>query len=194
MRVKPIEHLQKRTKIPLAGHSYGPNNKQGTKTFQIVVRRIGTEKERYGSISFALKRFQENTAQSFTHWVTLYDSLDDDLFEGQCGLDDDFDYPRVLLEYTIVSSKYTSMINAANKLGRGVDQAKQNQANLRDSRSRASRKTAKAQRLVNVSQTCEFVETRAAKVMGQRAPFEPRVMTDSQQEDYHAFKGQEIRD
>jgi len=47
------------------------------------------------------------------HWVTLYDSLDDDLFEGQLGIDDDFDYPKALIEYSIVSSKYTSMINAA---------------------------------------------------------------------------------
>ena len=57
IKINPIAHLQKRTKIPLAGLSYGPNNKQAPKTFQIVLRRIGTEKERYGSISFALKRF-----------------------------------------------------------------------------------------------------------------------------------------
>ena len=48
--------------------------------------------------------------------------------------------------------------------------------------------------MINVSQTIEFVETRAAKVSGQRAPFEPRVMTDSQQEHYFAFKSQEIRE
>ena len=75
-------NLQKRTKIPLAGLSYGPNSKQAPQTFQIVVRRIGTKAERFGSISFSLKRFQKSTAQSFCHWVTLYDSLDDDLFEG----------------------------------------------------------------------------------------------------------------
>ena len=48
--------------------------------------------------------------------MTLYDSLDDDLFEGQLGIDDDFDYPKVLLEYSIVSSQFTSMVNAADKL------------------------------------------------------------------------------
>ena len=142
------------------------------------MRRIGTEKERYGSISFNLRRFQDCAAQSFTHWVTLYDSLDDDLFEGTVGVDDDFDYPRVLLEYTIVSSKFTSMINAADKLGRGIDQARRKQEQLRADRSQASRKSQKATRMVNVSQTCEFVETRAAKVTGQRAPFDPRVLTD----------------
>ena len=179
MRVNPIAHLQKRTKIPLAGLSFGPNNKQAPRNFQIVMRRVGTEKERYGSVSFNLRRFQDCTAQSFTHWVTLYDSLDDDLFEGQVGVDEDFDYPRVLIDYTIISSKFTSMINAADKLGRGIDQARRNQEQLRADRSQSSRKSQKATRMVNVSQTCEFVETRAAKVMGQRAPFEARVMTDS---------------
>lgn len=57
MRVNPISHLQKRTKVPLAGISFGPNNKSAPKTFQIVLRRVGTEKERYGSISFSLRRF-----------------------------------------------------------------------------------------------------------------------------------------
>ena len=50
------------------------------------------------------------------HWVTLYESLDDDAFEGDLGEDEDEDYPRVLLEYQIVSSKFTSMINKTENL------------------------------------------------------------------------------
>ena len=79
-----------------------------------MLRRIGAEKERFGSISFSIKRFQRAAAQTYLHWVTLYDSLDDDLFEGQLGIDDDFDYPKVLLEYSVVSSQFTSMINQAD--------------------------------------------------------------------------------
>ena len=82
----------------------------------MVLKKIGTEKERFGSVSFSLKRFTKNPGQSFLHWVTLYDSLDDDLFEGDLGVDDDFDYPRVLLDYQVVSSQYTSMINKADQL------------------------------------------------------------------------------
>ena len=100
----------------------------------------------------------------------------------------------MLIDYQIISSKYTSMINAADDLGAAVSQAKRNADDLRANRSRSSRKTAKATRMVNVSQTVEFVETRAAKVTGQRAPFEGRVMTDSQQETYLTFRTQEIRD
>ena len=124
------------------------------RTFRLSMtsrRRIGTKAERFGSISFSLKRFQKSTAQSFCHWVTLYDSLDDDLFEGQLGRDDDFDYPRVLIDYQIISSKYTSMINAADDLGAAVSQAKRNADDLRANRSRSSRKTAKATRMVTVS-------------------------------------------
>jgi len=57
------------------------------------------EKERFGSISFSVKRFLKNGGRSFLHWVTLYDSLDDDLFDGELGEDDEMDLPRVLLEY-----------------------------------------------------------------------------------------------
>ena len=114
--MQPLPNLHKKTRIPLAGLSHGPNNKAAPKEFQIVVRRIGTEKERFGSVSFSLKRFQKDTAKKHEHWVTLYDSLDDDLFEGELGVDEDFDFPRIYLDYQIVSSQYTSMMHRADKL------------------------------------------------------------------------------
>ena len=80
------------------------------------MRKIGTEKERFGSISFSVKRFLKNGGKSFFHWVTLYDSLDDDLFEGDLGVDDEMDLPRVLLEYLVISSKFTSMISKIDSI------------------------------------------------------------------------------
>ena len=50
------------------------------------------------------------------HWVTLYDQLDDDLFEGELGEDEDQDFPRILIDYQIISSKFTSMINRTEDL------------------------------------------------------------------------------
>lgn len=195
-KISPISHLQKRTKIPLSGLSYGPNNKTAPKEFQIILRRIGSEKERFGSISFNLKRLQKNAGQEFKHWVTLYDSLDDDLFEGAYGADDMFDYPRIYLEYQIISSQFTSMTNQLDRLGADVVRARDKQENLRrDAKSnRTSRKTDRAKRLVTVSQTIEFVETRAAKVTGQRAPFEGRVMTEAQQENYLEHRSEEVKE
>ena len=38
------------------------------------------------------------------------------------------------------------------------------------------------------------METRAAKVASQRAPFEGRVMTDQQQEEYLRFKDDSMRE
>lgn len=40
--------------------------------------------------------------------MTLYDDPADDLFDGQLGEDDD-STPRLLLEYTILGGKYTSL-------------------------------------------------------------------------------------
>jgi hypothetical protein len=44
------------------------------------------------------------------HWIGLFDSLDDDDFDGQLG-EDDFELPRILVEYNIIGSKYTNVIN-----------------------------------------------------------------------------------
>ena len=90
------------------------------------------------------------------------------------------------------------MINAAEQIGERVEEAKRRQAVRKkevDGRSyaggatasihsRSNRGTAKAKRMVDVSQTVEFVETRSAKVTGQRAAFEGRVLSDYQQEMY----------
>ena len=96
------------------------------------------------------------------HWVTLYDSLDDDLFEGHLGIDDDFDYPKALIEYSIVSSKFTSMINQAEEVKDKVNQARRKidrNKNVRSEhagaavseKSRSMRGTAKAVRTVTAS-------------------------------------------
>lgn len=99
----------------------------------------------------------------------------------------------MLLDYQIISSKFTSMANQADKLASSVQRAKENQQErFKEERSRASRQTAsKAKKLTTVSQTVEFTETRAAKVSHQRAPFEPYVMTAGQQERYLTFKDTE---
>lgn len=55
-------------------------------------------KNRIGSVSFSIKKLQQGSGKKFIHWVTLYDSLDDDLFEGDLG-EDETDTPRLLLEY-----------------------------------------------------------------------------------------------
>ena len=78
------------------------------------------------------------------------------------------------------------MINRLEKMGDAVDQARNKQDRRQDERSKASsRKTGgRANRLTTVSQTVEFVETRAAKVSGMRPAFKGRVLTDQQQENY----------
>ena len=105
-----------------------------------------------------MKRFTKNPGQSFLHWVTLYDSLDDDLFEGDLGVDDDFDYPRILLDYSVISSQFTSMINKAEAIKIDMGIAAENQRKLRDGRidqiveeNKSSKSRSKAVRLTNIS-------------------------------------------
>ena len=176
--VKPVGNYHKKTKVPLCGIMGGPNqNSDQNAQLQIIVRHIGTQKERFGSISFSLQRFLKSTGNSFMHWVTLYDSLDDDLFEGDLGVDEDFDYPRILLDYQIISSKFTSMINRTEQLiGAAFDARKKQEQNKLDSET--SSKRAKAKKLTNAQGTVEFNETRTQKLTGNREPFRPYVMTE----------------
>ena len=55
--------------------------------------------------------------KTYIHWVGLYDRLDDDIYDGQLG-DDDWETPRVLLEYSVIGGKFTSVMNNIEK-GRG---------------------------------------------------------------------------
>jgi len=82
---------------------------------QIILKRVGSERERFGSISFSLKKLAAGMGSTFCHWVTLFDSLDDDAFDGALG-QDDYDLPRVLLEYSVCGGKYTSAMSGLEQL------------------------------------------------------------------------------
>ena len=111
----------------MSGLMYGPGNRTVPKSFQVIVSSRGQDKVRYGSISFNLKRFQNKGGRTYKHWVTLYDSLDDDLFEGTEGVDDEFDYPRIYVEYSIVSGQYTSIAQKLDDFTENAAKADKNQ-------------------------------------------------------------------
>lgn len=72
---------------------------------QIIMKKVGSgDKDRFGSISLSLKKLSQGMGTSFLHWVTLFDDLDDDIFDGQLG-EDDYEQPRILLEYSVVGGK-----------------------------------------------------------------------------------------
>ena len=49
------------------------------------------------------------------HWVTLFETLSDDKFEGNLG-EDEHDFPRLLLEYSVIGGNYTSLVNDIDRL------------------------------------------------------------------------------
>jgi hypothetical protein len=48
-------------------------------------------------------------------WVGLYENLEDDIFDGQLGVDE-WDTPRVLIEYSVVGGKYTSVMQGIERI------------------------------------------------------------------------------
>lgn len=45
----------------------------------------------------------------------MFDELDDDMYDGQLG-EDDYQVPRILIEYSVVGGKYTSVMNNMERL------------------------------------------------------------------------------
>lgn len=54
------------------------------------------------------------------HWVTLFDDLEDDMYDGQLG-EDDWEQPRILLEYSVIGSNYTSTMSNMDQLKHMID-------------------------------------------------------------------------
>ncbi len=66
----------------------------------VVVKSLGEDEERYGSVSFNMQNYFSTNAidmvvgQRYVNWVTLFDHPDDDIYDGIIGEDDD-EYPRI---------------------------------------------------------------------------------------------------
>ena len=71
---------------------------------------MGDEKGRYGSVSLSLRKLAKGVGKTYMHWVALYDFLGEDQFDGLLG-EDDWEYPRILLEYSVIGGKFTSVVN-----------------------------------------------------------------------------------
>ncbi|CDW82569.1 UNKNOWN [Stylonychia lemnae] len=91
------------------------------KKLQIILKKIGAEdKNRFGSIRFSLKKLCQGIGNTYMHWVTLFDDLEDDMYDGQLG-EDDYEQPRILIEYTIIGGQYTSVMNNMDKIKSDID-------------------------------------------------------------------------
>ena len=78
------------------------------------------DKDRFGSVSISLKKLAQGSGQTYMHWVTLFENLDDDVYDGQLG-EDDWEQPRVLLEYSVIGGKFTNVMNGFDKIKSDVD-------------------------------------------------------------------------
>jgi hypothetical protein len=97
--------------------------------------------------------------------VTLYDDPADDLFDGQLGEDDD-STPRILLEYTVLGGKYTSL---QADLTRAMDAQQSSSAPNHMKRGQLKTpnpKKAPKKELKSLTVTIEYTESRADRVKG----------------------------
>ena len=97
--------------------------------------------------------------------MTLYDDPADDLFDGQLGEDDD-STPRILLEYTVLGGKYTSL---QADLTRAMDAQQSSSAPNHMKRGQLKTpnpKKAPKKELKSLTVTIEYTESRADRVKG----------------------------
>ncbi|CAI2383347.1 unnamed protein product [Moneuplotes crassus] len=66
---------------------------------QIVLRENNEEQRKLGSLSIRVEQFLELQAKkTYSHWVTLFDYIEDDEYDGDLGIDDD-EKPRAYIRY-----------------------------------------------------------------------------------------------
>ncbi len=98
--------------------------------------------------------------------MTLYDDPGDDLFDGQLGEDDD-STPRLLLEYTVLGGKYTSL---QADLSRAMDAQQSSSAPSHMKRGQVKtlnpKKAASKNEMKSLTVTIEYTESRADRVKG----------------------------
>ncbi len=89
---------------------------------QLLIEHSSTKKSaRYGSVTFALKKLAQGAGNTFMQWVGLYDTLDDDIFDGQLGVDE-WDTPRLLIEYSVIGGKFTSVMQGIERIREDIQQ------------------------------------------------------------------------
>jgi uncharacterized coiled-coil protein SlyX len=68
---------------------------------QLILKFMDKDEVKIGSISIPVELFMPiNENQSYSQWVTLFDYLEDDEYDGDVGVDDE-EKPRVLIEYVL---------------------------------------------------------------------------------------------
>ena len=105
------------------------------------------------------------------HWVAIYDSLEDDIYDGQLG-EDEVHTPRVLLEYSIVGGKYTSVMNNIDKI-KGVILASEEAGGPAIVKEKVKQNK-------EFSLTVEYVESRDEKIKG-KSQFSGRIVDMSKE-------------
>lgn len=101
------------------------------KRVQIILKKVGMRAEEvlkgrdqmYGSVTISLKKLAQGLGSSYLHWVALYENLEDDMYDGQLG-EDDYETPRILLEYSVIGGQYTSVMNNMDKIRGEIGQHK----------------------------------------------------------------------
>lgn len=75
--------------------------KESAQTLQFIVKSLGEADTFHGSISFPLKEyFLAMPNLSTSHWVTLFDDMNDDLYDGNLGENDE-ELPRIYCHFDL---------------------------------------------------------------------------------------------
>lgn len=83
---------------------------------QIVLKETGVVEKKLGSISMPISGFldaERNT--TFSHWVTLFDYIEDDEYDGDLGYDDE-ERPRAYIRYSVTGDVAKSPKDGAKKV------------------------------------------------------------------------------
>jgi chromosome segregation ATPase len=135
---------------------------------QIVIKETGGNEKKLGSLSMPVSGFvdiERNT--TFSHWVTLFDYIEDDEYDGDLGFDDE-ERPRAYIRYSVTgdASKQqkttfikTTLTNEESKeVSRRTHTTSTKQSTITQIYSRPEAAEPQPERLVVAAQQVERIE------------------------------------
>ena len=92
--------------------------KSKDESIRLIVKNLGDEEMPLGSITFPYEYFEPCINQNFKQWVTIFDHIDDDEYDGDPG-DNDEEEPKILIDYSV--TKYISNAEKPREISQKIE-------------------------------------------------------------------------
>lgn len=125
-------------------------------SIQIVLKTRDENEKKLGSVSIPVDSFLAvNKNKTYSHWVTLFDFLEDDTYDGDLGVDDE-EKPRAYVRFSVVGEISTEVTKTTTTITKTTNSSKEGLKSINKS-PRRSEKTTKTTTTTNISNNSKYL-------------------------------------